>query len=405
MAQWFTIQKNLLNEAIALAAANLKKSNNPDDSAQYLNLSTMDDKLEISFCTEEFGTKVVLDKANDFLKIHCKQNCLIQGSTVLEVLNKAVVLDDIEVTFENATGVVPNQDPSAPQIPQVGIIKFTWAANIGGQEEWEFPCVGIKIPSIVYEGDGIVLDVLTKEFSKSLKQIGSAVGRDTGDARYKNIVLKTNKDGYEMVSASETVMAISKQKHISCSGDFSATILYAHLNVIKSFDEESSLSIKYLSSDSPNNSGRIVMTQNMMYGDKNVGTLLAKISCQPIPFVKYEKVLKAFSSGRSCKVMLQQLQQTTNKLLILKGKVTFKFDVNRNAIVASQEEAGKAKVKGLAIPASNMNGDDFECQVSNNHLNIMASATGDEAEFKFGDSSFCLVTEGVQFIAQYFAEE
>jgi hypothetical protein len=388
----FQIQKNLLAEVIKITAGALVKGGDPTDPAQYLAIQNKDKKLQISFTSPELVIKVILDKADDFLKLDQQGLHFVQGEIVNDLLQRTMVMDKITVDFgKGAAGEsLKGEDPSQQPLQVAGNLILSFPNSVTNNEEWTIPC--IDQVAINISGDPAIdltgtekLTVKSKEFSAFVKQVGMAVGKDSGDAKYRNVMIRTNKSPgqvYDIIGNSMVQLAWAKSTAESVSGQFAMTIPYQDvLTASRLLNPELNVEIIY----NKGTPGTAVFVQDVVYGDKPVGKAYFRVTCSSEKFTNFEKVINSLSFSNSCKIKSQQIKPVCNQLDILKpARTQVVLDPKKSALIFSKSEAGRGLGKGIGVPATDIQGDKFEIEVSSRHLTLAVfNAEADEIEWKF----------------------
>lgn len=394
--QLFQTQKNLLAEAIRLPSGGLEKSNSPSDPAQYLVMRTSGKSLEVILSTKEVSIRVRIDKAGDLLKINSEGTFVVKGDVLKEILLRSIVRDTVSVDFEKSAGeTIKGASPEDAPVSLLGNMVMSWSNDVDGKEVWTIPVVdtaSIDVPTnpnIDLKGTDR-LTVQAGQFAKHIRQVGIAVGKDTGDSKYRNLLIRTNGKLYETVGATLFQLAIVKAEAESASGTFSMLMPYSHAFLAtKLLNPERDVEIIY----NKGTPGTVVFCQDVVYGGGIIGTAAFRINCASDPFIKFEKVVSSLSFCNSVKMKTQQIRAICNKLDIINlARTEVVLDKKKNALMFSKKEAGRGASKGLGVPVTDIDrdidgdikGDDFAFEVSSAYLSqAVNNAELDEIVWKF----------------------
>lgn len=398
----FQIQKNLFTKAVSKVAASLTKTQNPADPSQYIVMKADQGQSSISLTVVNQGvvTRTVIDAAGDLLKIKADGVFVIQGDVLNEILSRTTISEMVNVDFEKSTGneVIKNPDPNEQPLALSGHLNFSWNNAVTDKEEWLVPCIdsaSLNIPTnakIDVTADGRMF-VNAAEFGRYVRQVGIAVGKDSGDASYRNVLIRTDGQILELVSAMITQLAWATTPNVRrASGKFSMTIPYVELMLACSMlDPESDVEIIYNNTTPPT----AVFAQDLVYSDRAVGKTQLRLTCSMDKFVNFEKTIKALDFRNSCKVKTQQFRPITSRLDIVRpARTTLTVDASKNSMTFAKQEAGRVFAKGLGIPISDGEGDPLKLEVSSRNLLLAANAAeGDDIEIKFsGEASlYCMI--------------
>jgi len=400
----FQTQKNLLTEAVRWPAGGLLKASSPTDPSQYLVVKTAGKKLEVVLTSQEISIKVVIDKAGDLLKVDSDGTFVLKGDVLKEILARSTVMDMVNIDFDKTAAgeTVKGAKPEDAPVVLLGNWVLSWNNSLNGKEEWAIPVVdtaSIDVPTnpaIDLKGKNR-LTVNAGEFAKHIRQVGIAVGKDLGDTKFRNVMVRTSKNAnmtlYEVAATNKYQLAIVKAEAASASDDFSMNIPYsAAFLASRLLNPEQNVEIIY-NEGSP---GTAVFSQDIVYGgDTVVGAVYFRITCSNEAFAKFEKGIKSLSYRNVCKMKTQQIKPLCNKLEIFQpAKTEVVLDTKQKALFFSKKEAGRGASKGLALPITDIEGDDFDFDISSQFLTqAVNNAETDEIIWKFSgkQSLTCMI--------------
>jgi len=378
----FQTQKNLFGIAVNIASGALGKTSDTSDPSQYLVIALKKNSFEILSSSQELIIKVTIDQAGNLYKSDEEKTYVVGGAVLRALMEKSCVTDTMEVKAVEEEGS--------------GSLNFSWRGPVE-KEEWSIPWVnleGLNIalnPAINIAGQDKLI-VKSEEFQKFVNAVGVAVGKDSGDANYRNIMIRSNSSLYEVVATSVVQLAWAKGIPMSTVGEFAATVPYIHVaSLSKLLNTDIETEIIY----NKGKSATLVFRQDVIYGDRKIGEVLFRVTCSDDPFAKFEKVVKMLDYKSSCKVRTKQMQDVCGKLDVLQiVRTHVVLDTKKKALIFAKKDSGKGAGKGIAVPLVDVSGDDIELCVSGLHLSKAVNhALGDEIEWKFsGQKSLtCMV--------------
>lgn len=385
----FQTQKNLLSDILNTISPVIVKSSNPQDISQYLVIKTEGKNLTLLISNQEYIAQIVIDKRavdQDLLKIETDGIYIAQADVILEIMTRSNVRDKISIDFEPAkTGDVIKTDDPNITIPTLGSLNW----NFPQGEVWTTPCIDTKTidvptkPPFDQSGKN-TLRCPAGDFRKYVGQVGMAAGDDKGDSRLRNLLLRTTKDTYELVTTTSIHLAWATATPKASSGIFSFTVPYRPFLIGSQIIEtnyEGDVDIVH----NPGGIETVVMTRDMLYGDKPIGTVYFRTSCANHQFANFEKLLKSLNFCNTMKIKAQLLKPLVGMLDIAKlPRTQVLIDTKKSMLFFAKKEEGRVKVKGLSVPAIMTPGEgDMELEISNHHLaSAISNAEIDEIEWK-----------------------
>ncbi len=395
----FQTQKNLLTEVVRWPAGGLIKAANPIDPSQYLAVKTFGKKLQIVLSSQEISIKVVIDKAGDLLKVHSDGTFVLKGDILKEILQRSVVNDVVNVDFDESSGgeVLKGESPEHTPVALLGNAVMTWNNSVSGKEEWAIPVIDTKAidvptnPTFDLSGTDR-LSVNAGEFAKHIRQVGIAVGKDLGNEKYRNVMIRTSGSLYEVVATNQIMLAVVKAQALKDAGEFSMTIPHSQVFLAsRLLNPELDVEIIY----NKGNPGTAVFAQEVMYGGQSIGTAYFRITCSSVGFAKFEQIIKSISVKGSCKMKTQQILPLCTKLEIFQpARTGVVLDKKQGTMTFSKKEAGRGAGKGMGLPISDIQGGDFEFDVSSRFLmQAVANAETDEISWSYSgkESLTCMI--------------
>lgn len=395
----FQIQKNLFTEAVKVPSGGLVKTTSPSDPAQYLVVKTVGKALEIIVSSQEVTCKTTIDGAGDALKPEQDSTYAVKGETLEKVLTRTIVHDLINVEFEKSasTETIKTANPADTPMQLLGNLILRWKNQISEEEVWSIPCVDTNSidvpsnPSFDLSGKDR-FKVTGLEFNNFIHQIGIAVGKEGGNAIYRNVLIRASQSRFEIVGSRVDQLAWAQAAPVEApASDFSFSIPYSHmLTASKMLSDEKDIEIIY-NAGSP---GTVILSQDVEFGGKVVGKSMIRMTCATEKFVNFEKAISKLDFPWVCKFKTQQIKSICNRLEILQLLRTHVvLDVKKKALIFSKKEAGRGVGKGMALPLTFLNPEatDFEIDVSSQHVTYAVSnADADEVEWRFsGKKSLC----------------
>lgn len=391
----FKVQKSLFTDAVRRIQPALVKTKNPADIGQYLVLKLDSKKSLLTMIVndQEVTVRITIDKAGDLLKISGDGVFVLRGETLYELLNRSNILDEITFNFEAKKDVLKPDDPSQPPISLLGNIDILFP----GDEVWSIPVVDTATisvpvnPTIESKGDDH-FKVNAQEFGKYITQVAMAVGPDNLDARFRNVLIRTVGNRFEIVSTTGTNMAWARALCKEMSGEFSMTIPHKQTMLISKIASPELDLVLLHTKGTP---GSSVCSQEFLYGEKEIGTLQVKATCSPEPFAKFEKHIKSLSFVSSLKIKTQQLKPVCARMdLFSNPRTTVVIDSKKSTMSFSKIEDGRAKVKNITIPFSDLQGEPVNLEISSRYMLLaVTNAEAETIEWKFtGNKSLtCMI--------------
>jgi hypothetical protein len=387
----FQTQKNLLTEVVRWPAGGLVKSANPADPSQYLAVKTNGKNLQIVLTSQEISVKVVIDKAGDLLKVHTDGTFVLKGDILKEILQRSAgdVSDVVNIDFDESSAgeMLKGETPEHAPVALLGNAIMSWSNNLLGKEEWAIPVIdtnSIDVPTNpTFDLKGADrLIVKAGDFAKYIRQVGIAVGKDLGDAKYRNVMIRTSKMLYEIVATNQIMLAVVKSQANSDAGSFLMTIPYSQAFLAsRLLNPELNVEIIY----NKGNPGTAVLTQEVVYGEQVIGTVYFRITCSNEPFAKFDKTINDLSFRNSCKMKTQRILPVCTKLDIFQpARTAVILDKKQSALIFSKKEAGRGASKGLVVEIYDIKGDNFDFDVSSMFLTqSVNNAEADEILWQF----------------------
>lgn len=383
----FQTQKRLLTERVERAMPAVKKATDPTDPAQYVTFQSDGKSLTQTNVRNDIAVKQVIDNAGDDLKLNGTWAYAFAGEILYEILTKSNVLDKISATFEPGADTIKSQAPDKQPVNLLG----NFAINFPGEEKWEIPVVDFNSVSIptnpqIDLNGANKMKVPLNEFSQFLAKVGLSVGKDGGNANYRQVMIRSKGAQYEIITATPGTLALAKAKARSSSGDFSMTIPYEHvLTATKILDPDQDIEIIH----NPGSPGTAVFCQDIKYSDRTIGKIYVRLTCSNDPFAKFEKMVNSLSFVNSVTLKTQQLRPICSRLEILKGARTeLVIDTAKKSLVFAKKEAGRAKVSNMKLDFVNVTGGDFSISITSRILaECVGNAELEELEWRFSGKS------------------
>jgi len=381
----FKIHKNLFTEIVSRIAPAFVKTTNPQDIGQYLVLK-LDKKKNLLTAIvnrQEVTVKIEIDGDGDLLTIEEDGVFVINGEPLYELLSRSTVIDQIVINFDAKKDVIKAQDPSQTAISLLGSMEVLFP----GGESWSFPVLDLASipvptnPTIELKGDDH-FKVNAQEFSKFILQVGMAVGKDNLDARFRNVLIRTTGNRYEIIATTGIHLAWVRALCKEMSGEFSMTIPHEQTMLVTNVSSpELDLTIVH----HKGTPGSCVCHQEFLYGERSLGKIMIKTTCSPEPFAKFDKMIKNLDFISSLKLKTQQFKPICSRMDIFTDpRTTVAVDTKKGTLVFSKVEDGKVRAKGITIPFSAVSGEPINLLVSSRHLLLAVSnAEADEIEWKF----------------------
>jgi len=381
VSKLFEIQRKLFSDIVGLACGCLEKTINPNDPSQYLIIKTKDKVLELIFSNIQAIIVVRLDEASDSLKVFSDGVHVVKGDILNSMLHRIDVMDKVTVSVDKDG------------------LDITFPNLLADKEEWQIPCLDpasldLSTNPKIEMGEEHQFRIEAKKWTTWLNRVGMAVGKDAGNPIYRNILIRVKGDQVDFVTSSIGHLAWAKEKCDSATGDFFFVTPHEQLvSLSKLLDHERPVVVIHNQSDP----GTVVMVQEVQYGEKPVGKVFFRTSCASEPFVKFEATIKTLRDQlkNQCKVKVQHFVNICHRLALLEPPETkVIWDKEKEALVFSKQEAGRGATKGIALPASEMEGKErFEIVLSSRHLKMIA----DKADADKGAEILWMFGEPTQF--------
>jgi hypothetical protein len=268
-------------------------------------------------------------------------------------------------------------------------------------ETWPFPCIQDTDSEIDQSGQDRMI-VSGAEFSKFVKQVGLAVGKDAGNPSYRNVMIRTDGQGYEVIGVSVAQLAWAKGSLAQPLGDgrsgFTIIAPYEKVAAVaRLLSAEHDVEI-ILNKTSPST---VVFSQQIDYGGKQIGRALYRVGTADDPFAKFEKKVGTLSWKSSCKINSRQFKMMAERLECDTENTRSKI-----ALDPKTNELGVAK-NGICdpdTPVSDAAGESIQTEVSSFHLRVsLENAETEQVTIKFSGQNSLIALELSPSLTAYLA--
>lgn len=383
----FETQKRLLTDLVNRGASALVKSTDPADPSRYTVLSSDSKKLTCLNVGLSIVVRQVVDRAGSDLILGAKFTHAIEGELLNAILTTSNIIDKIFVDFapSSANEVIKSDDPNKAPVGLLGnlVVKFP------GGEEWEGAVVDMKAVNIPTNptfdmASNVRLVVNAGQLAKYVNQVGMAAGKDGGHPLFRNVLLRAVKaeSRLDIVCSTDNHLAVAKTALKSATEDFFMTIPHVDmLQAVRVLDPEQDVEIVY----NKGTPGTAIFCQDILYGDRAIGSLAVKITAPDEQFPKYEKLVGKLSVANIITFKTQQLRPICPKLEIPRPPHTnVLIDATKKVMILSKKEASRVKMTNVSIPINIVKGDAFQAAFTSRIMGLaINNADADEIEWSF----------------------
>ena len=369
----FRTQTTLFQNVLDCMKVALVKSDQANETGQYVLIKAEKGKLYLAVKHQDIVMRVAIDKAPaDLLEIGQDGEFAVDGSELSYMFKHFDVADKFHVDFVPAEGKAESKKESdeeavdAQEIRQLGVLNFNMPTRTKKKncEVWPFPVAEVMIrPKIDSKGNNrLTLPAAT--LGKFIGQVELAVGKDSGNASFRNVMIRKGDAKYEVVAASPNMLAwVKSDKFTSSSGgDFKLVALWEQASRV------SKMLVPEQDVDIFTDGETIVFCQELLYGSEKsrIGTVEIKISCARDPFAKFENTIGKLDLKWECKLKREHLRSVCHRL-------ERKANVPRTVCVFSPADeemsfSKKSVVKNASVGVADCKGDALEIILSSQYL-------------------------------------
>ena len=384
----FRTQTTLFQNVLDCMKVALVKSDQANETGQYVLIKTETGQLHLAVKHQDVVMKVSIDKAPaDLLEIGQDGEFAVDGTELSYMFKHFDLADKFHVDFVPSEKAEPKKDSGeeavdAQEIRQLGVLNFNMPTRTKKKncEVWPFPVAEVMIrPKIDSKGNNrLTLSVAT--LAKHIGQVELAVGKDSGNASFRNVMIRKGDAKYEVVAASPNMLAwIESDKFVSASGgDFKLVALWEQASRV------SKMLVPEQDVDIFTDGEAIVFCQDLLYGSgkEKIGKVEIKISCARDPFAKFEKTIEKLDLKWECKLKREHLRGVCHRL-------ERKLNLPRTicAFSPADEEMSfskKGAVTNASVGIADVKGDALEIILSSQYLKACVDAAeSDDIMVKF----------------------
>ena len=387
----FRTQTTLFTNMLDRMRSALVKSDQANETGQYVLIKTEKGKLYLAVKHQDVVMKVSIDNAPaDLLEVGQNGEFAVDGSELHYMFSHFDVPDKFHVDF------VPTEDKKeeqkapaandaaieAQEIRQLGVLNFNMPTRTKKKncEVWPFPVAEVMIkPKIDSKGSNR-LTVPVGEFGKFVKQAELAVGKDSGNATFRNVMIRKGGNSYEVVTANPNMLAwIKSDGLVSSSGnDFRFIVLWEQASRV------SNMLLPDQNVDIFTDGESVIFCQELLYGGEKaqIGKVEIKISCARDPFAKFEQTIAKLDFKYECKLKREHLRSVCSRL-------ERKANIPRTIAVFSPADeemsfSKKSVVKNASVGVADIKGDGLEIILSSQYLkSCVDNAEADDITIRF----------------------
>ena len=380
----FRTQTTLFQNVLDCMKVALVKSDQANETGQYVLIKTEGGQLCLAVKHQDVVMKVAIDKAPaDLLEIGQDGEFAVDGSELSYMFKHFDVADKFHVDFVPTEGdkAEPKKESEeeavdAQEIRQLGVLNFNMPTRTKKKncEVWPFPVAEVMIRPKIDSKGANRLTLSVANLAKYIGQVELAVGKESGNASFRNVMIRKGDAKYEVVAASPNMLAwVTSDKFVSASGgDFKLVALW----------EQASRVTKMLVPDQDvdifTDGETIVFCQDLLYGSgkEKIGKVEIKISCARDPFAKFEGTIKKLDLKWECKLKREHLRGVCHRL---ERKANLPRTVC--AFNPADEEMSFSKkgvVKNASVGIADVKGEALEIILSSQYLKACVDAAESE---------------------------
>jgi DNA polymerase III sliding clamp (beta) subunit (PCNA family) len=395
----FKAQKALL-QSVVDPLSKILTNNGPDDPSRFLGLKSGNDSVTIYAARQDIAGKVVIDKASGILTtgdvaalamdpVICA--LLAKLGRSVDITSKLVPMKT-EAKKETKKEDGEEVEDAGPKLVPVGSLHFTVPSLNKTPETWKVPCVEAPVePTIDTSGTDRVT-VSSEELAKYIKQVGVAVGKDTGNTAFRNVMLRVSGSDFELVTLAQAKLARTKAAHLGSSGDFSFIAPYETMALAAGvLDPERNVEIIF----NKGANSTVVFSQSISYGDNEVGSLVLRVRCSQDPFAKFEKTLDALDFKTVLKFKREAAAEVLGRVATIRDSVRMDVvvDAAENEVHLNKTDTAGRGCENMSFPLTSITGEPVAFEFSTETIkDFVACAEDDEIEWHFaGPKSLSLM--------------
>jgi len=296
-------------------------SSNPTDPAKFLNVRLADGKLTIDVVRQDMTAAVAIEDKSLFkYPPESEGKSVAFDARIWSLLDKHDIDDLFTIEWpENPPAEEKGEEEGVKPLKALGLFTWIMPSRTNKKEHWKvhgWECAS-KNPSFEKGTDRTSIEA--NKFAEFAGQVAFMAGDDSGNIKYKNILIRIGAKDIEFVAMNPFGLGRILRHQNGSSGEFSLVIPGVNFPEICASmpNKEKDVDISCLMNDKI---GSAVFSQPFELSGKAVGKTMVKVSCAPEPFSKFEKTIGMLSFKDKIKFNREQAREVLGRVSVFADK-------------------------------------------------------------------------------------